>query len=419
MGSPVDEFGRFEDEGPRTQVTLPDSFWLGRVPVTQGQWKALIGTDLVEQARLMLADGTNYPLAGEQQPIHRALGVTADSDPTAQIGILGDDLPIYYVSWEEATEFCRRLTERERVAKRLPAGYEYRLPTEAEWEYACRAGTGEATYAGKVDFIGENNAPTLDSIAWYAGNSCANYQGKGWSTAHWPERQYVGSTAGPRPVGGKQPNAWGLYDMLGNVDQWCSNWYASKLPGGKATDPQGPKTGSRQVARGGAWDSSPRFVRAAFRFWGLPGFRYVVVGFRVALAPDARSQAFAVLKSEFPKPPSAFFRSSRTADAASPSAGELLNQNNSRHIRELYSKYQREVSGITLGTLPQTCRNLGADLAEDISNERQILATFSPVKVSTQEQYFVARACLDWLEDQLKPWLDRASSLIPFAAANE
>jgi len=287
MGSPADEPGRYDDEGPQTQVTISKAFWIGKYVVTQGQWKTLMGTDQVEQARRMLADDTLYDFGGEQpQTIRDHLGATKDADPNAAIGNAGDNYPIYCVSWDEAVAFCRKLTEQERSAGRLPAGYEYRLPTEAEWEYVCRAGTKEATYAGKMEIKGARNAPVLDSISWYGGNSSEGYTGRGFSTADWAEKQYPGGDAGPRQVGGKQPNAWGLYDMLGNVNEWCGDWYADKLPGGSVTDPHGPEEGSDRVIRGGGWNEDARDVRAAARNGYEPGSRHHFLGFRVALAPS-------------------------------------------------------------------------------------------------------------------------------------
>ncbi len=282
MGSPADEPGHYEQESPQTQVTISKPFWLGKFVVTQGQWQALMGTDLVEQARRMLADDTRYTMNRKFQTIRDALGLKKDSDPQGLLGNLGDDYPMYYVNWAEAMAFCRKLTERD--AGQLPEGYEYRLPTEAEWEYACRAGTTEATYAGKMEIKGAKNAPVLDAIAWYGGNSSEGYTGKGWDTRGWTEKQYPGGIAGPRQVGGKRPNAWGLYDMLGNIDEWCYDW-ADPFPGGSVKDPHGPTQGADRINRGGSWSDSARDVRAANRNGDVPTVRYGNLGFRIALAP--------------------------------------------------------------------------------------------------------------------------------------
>jgi formylglycine-generating enzyme required for sulfatase activity len=199
----------------------------------------------------------------------------------------GDDAPMYWVSWEDGVAFCRKLTERERAAGRLPAGYEYRLPTEAEWEYACRAGTTEATYAGNLVIAGRANAPVLDRIAWYRGNSSEGYMGNGVPTVFWEQKQYPGGTAAQRTVATKLPNAWGLYDMLGNVWECCGDWYVGKLPGGSVSDPSGPASGVMRVVRGGCWYRAPGVCRAAFRGWAPAGARYNSVGFRLALAPQS------------------------------------------------------------------------------------------------------------------------------------
>jgi formylglycine-generating enzyme required for sulfatase activity len=229
----------------------------------------------------MLNDDSLFDF-GKRETIRDMLGVTKVCDPKTLIGNAGDNYPIYYVSWNEAAAFCQKLTDQERYFGRLPKGYEYRLPTEAEWEYACRAGVAEATYAGKMEIKGKNNVPVLDAIAWYGGNSSVGYTGHGFSTAAWLDKQYPGGDAGPREVGGKQPNAWGLYDMLGNLSQWCGDWQADKLPGGSVTDPSGPPAGAKRVNRGGGWYSSVN-CRSSYRNGNDPGYRSNVLGFRVAL----------------------------------------------------------------------------------------------------------------------------------------
>jgi formylglycine-generating enzyme required for sulfatase activity len=301
MGSPA----RNEKDRSPPRVTIAQPFWLGRTEVTQGQWKALMGTDVVEQVRRQLAEDA---LAGTQ--LSRRDGVTRTnvSDPRELVYNTADDAPMYWVSWEEAIAFCRRLTERERAEGRLPAGYEYRLPTDAEWEYAARAGTATATYAGELDTKGFANAPVLDPIAWYRGNSSEGYTGRGVDTSAWPEKQYPGGIAGPHAVATKRPNAWGLHDMLGNVWEWCADWYAPKLPGGSVTDPAGPTArntvqeaanlaaganltvettrGAGRVVRGGSWNGAPHVIVATRGIWQLPSQRESALGFRVALAPQ-------------------------------------------------------------------------------------------------------------------------------------
>jgi len=130
------------------------------------------------------------------------------------------------VSWYDATAYCDALTQRERAAGRIATNRVYRLPTEAEWEYACRGWTSTRFSYG--DDPGYTN---LTNCAWYDGNS--------GRTTH--------------PVGQKLPNPWGLYDMHGNVWEWCLDWWSDSLPGGIALDPQGPATGSDRVLRGGVW----------------------------------------------------------------------------------------------------------------------------------------------------------------------
>jgi formylglycine-generating enzyme required for sulfatase activity len=164
--------------------------------------------------------------------------------------------PVETVSWYAATNYCAKLTARERAAGRLPAGWEYRLPTEAEWEYACRAGS-----TNRFSYGDDPGYTELANYAWYTSNS--------GGTTH--------------AVGGKLPNQWGLYDMYGNVWEWCLDWYAGALPGGSVTNPQGPATGSFRVDRGGCWDSFPLDCRSANRSWSGPGFLIFILGFRVAL----------------------------------------------------------------------------------------------------------------------------------------
>jgi formylglycine-generating enzyme required for sulfatase activity len=259
-----------------------------------------MGTNVVEQVRRQLADDALAIKAGKgvrQRDGDRMIV----SDPNELVYNTADDAPMYWVSWEEAVEFSRRLTKRERAAGRVPAGYEYRLPTEAEWEYAARAGTTTATYAGELEIKGWGNAPVLDPIAWYLGNSSEGYSGKGVDTSGWKEKQYPGGIAGPRTVATKRPNAWGLYDMLGNVSEWVGDLSSDKLPGGSVRDPTGPTAdsathiaasidvhdapGAHRVFRGGSWNARPSIIFAAMRMGNLANLRERGLGFRVALAP--------------------------------------------------------------------------------------------------------------------------------------
>lgn len=264
MGSPYHEPGRGANEGPQTVVTISRPFWLGRTPVTHGQWKALMGSDLTGQAQKASA---------------------SDNDFIQLLARCDDATAMYFVNWHEAMAFCARLNARARAEGSLPAGYEFTLPTEAQWEYACRAGTTGAHY-GETGFT--LSGPALDAIAWYAGNSGVAYDGPPWGAIVAVGKPAANARSGPRQVGGKQPNAWGLYDMLGNVRQWCRDFPADQLPGGSVTDPTGPATGSDRVVRGGSWHSDPENCRAATRAWSSPDCRLQFIGFRVALAPIPR-----------------------------------------------------------------------------------------------------------------------------------
>ena len=222
MGSPDDELGRYRGENWHW-VTLTKDFWLGETEVTQGQWKAVMGTN----------------------PSHFKKG---------------DDYPVEEVSWEDAMEFCKKLNQK--YAGILPSGYKFSLPTEAQWEYACRAGTTTALNSGKDITSEEGRCPNLDKVGWYSGNS--------GSSTH--------------PVAQKRRNDWGFYDMHGNVWEWCFDWYDSYGDG--ATDPQGPKTGWYRVLRGGSWNHGrARHCRSAYRNIDAPSDRDYFRGFRVAFRP--------------------------------------------------------------------------------------------------------------------------------------
>ena len=201
MGSPEDEQDRGSDETQHA-VTISQGFWMGKYEVTQGQWEAVMGSN-----------PSRYSQCGPRCPVEQ-------------------------VSWDDVQEFIARLNAREGGS-----GYRYRLPTEAEWEYAARAGTSGARY-------GE-----LDEIAWYAGNS--------GETIH--------------PVGQKLANAWGLHDMLGNVWEWTADWYRS-YPG---ADDEFDYSGSRRVFRGGGWSDGAWYVRSAYRSITSPGYRFNFIGFRL------------------------------------------------------------------------------------------------------------------------------------------
>jgi formylglycine-generating enzyme required for sulfatase activity len=206
-GSPDSDTEAFDREKPAHHVTISQPFYLGKYPVTQAQWEAVMG---------------NNPSRFKGHP----------------------DQPVETVSWHDVHAFLRKLTERE-------GGRDYRLPTEAQWEYACRAGTDSPRYHHDID-----------AIAWYEGNSNAQ----------------------PQPVGQKLPNAWDLYDMLGNVWEWCHDGWR-RYTADAAVDPMKPTatdTGALRVLRGGSWGLSALYVRAAYRHWLAPGLRYDYLGFRCA-----------------------------------------------------------------------------------------------------------------------------------------
>jgi formylglycine-generating enzyme required for sulfatase activity len=224
MGSPPGEPDRYEDEA-QVDVTL-GGFWMGKYEVTQGQWQQVMGTSVRD---LMGKAGASSP-AGE-----------------------GQAHPMYYVNHAEAEQFCQKFTETERAAGRLSAGWEYRLPTEAQWEYACRAGNpARFSFGDDVELLGD--------YAWFNQNA--------WGKTH--------------RVGERKPNAFGLRDMHGNVWEWCRDGYVADLPGG--VDPEGPAGASDRVVRGGSWSDYRSICRSAKRGAYSPAARnsYLFLGFRVA-----------------------------------------------------------------------------------------------------------------------------------------
>jgi len=240
MGSPPSEEGRFGDEGPQHEVTLADGFWLFDTPCTQALWEAVMG-DNPSRFR----------------------------SPTR---------PVEQIDFARVQDFMARLNG-------LVPGLDLVLPSEAEWEYACRAGTSTATHAGELRILGANNAPVLDEIAWYGGNSGVGFDlDNGHDSSGWPDKQYAHERAGSRLVGQKKPNAWGLHDMLGNVWEWCADgWhdgYAGAPTDGSAwIDREGA---ALRVIRGGSWGITARYLRAAYRSRNAPSFRYDSLGFRCA-----------------------------------------------------------------------------------------------------------------------------------------
>jgi formylglycine-generating enzyme required for sulfatase activity len=220
MGSPDGDKDVADDERAQHRVRITKPFYLGVHEVTQGQYEAVMGS---------------CPWSG--QPAVKE----------------GADYPATYVSWEDAAAFCEKLSAKE--------GRTYRLPTEAEWEYACRAGSTARFFFGDDPWALENHA-------WYYGN--AEVAGELYAHA----------------VGRKKPNGWGLHDLHGNVWEWCSDqWCEDYYKTSPVDDPTGPSSGDVRVVRGGSWGSSAWFARSARRFRVFPDFRDYFLGFRVSRTP--------------------------------------------------------------------------------------------------------------------------------------
>jgi len=282
MGSPTNEPGRDINEDPHRRVTLSNGFWMGRYEVTVGEFRGFVeSTGYRTEAE---REGGVYTWTGEKWEMRS--GVDWRRPGFGQ----SDRNPVTCVSWNDAVRFCNWLSEQEglRPAYRISGNdvtwdrgaSGYRSPTEAEWEYAARAGTETAVYTGPLRIVGECNDPALDAIAWYCGNSGVG-RTEGMDCSNWAERQYSTSRCGTHPVGRKQPNAWGLYDMIGNVWEWCWDWnglYSS----GAVTDPTGPSSGVSRVTRGGGWINNVRACRSAVRLHNPPGNRNFFLGFRLA-----------------------------------------------------------------------------------------------------------------------------------------
>ncbi len=288
MGSPDTEQGRDVNEALHS-VVISKPFWMGVTEVTQGQWESIMGTTVIDLAKIVYEDNTPLRI-GDKTVTNRELNEINNDEAIGNLcGDVDSETAMYNVSWDDATNFCAKLTEQERLANRLPKGYAFRLPTEAEWEYAARAGSSAALPNGRnLDIFGCRNAPPIDSQGWYSGNSSVGFSGTGVNTSDWSEKQYPEGFAHARQVGQKEPNTWGLYDTIGNVFEWCNDWYERDYPihEGVSWDPKGPPTGERHVLRGGSWKSFVMYCRLANRRGGLPNRRTTDYGFRVALGPE-------------------------------------------------------------------------------------------------------------------------------------
>ncbi len=243
MGSPLDELGRLTNETLHG-VNITKGFWLGKYEVTQQQWNQVAGRN---------------PSYFKAAP---------------------PDAPVEQVSWNEAQAFIQKLQAVFETRNPSLATLGFRLPTEAEWEYACRAGTVSRVYGGPITLLGNNNSPELDVMAWYGGNSGVDYAG-GWDSSKWAGTQYPHLTAGTHVAGQKKPNAWGLYDMIGNVWELCADRFG-EYPAGVQVDPRGPGQGAARVARGASWGNYALACRAAIRNEVPPTARHNRIGFRLA-----------------------------------------------------------------------------------------------------------------------------------------
>lgn len=241
MGSPSTEKSRGRDED-QVEVELTEPFLMGETEVTQAQWKAVMKTSTAEQ------------VASKDGPLGRGANLVDEASAT------GPDQPMCFVNWADALRFCEQLTELDREAGVIDEGFKYSLPTEAQWEYACRAGTttvfafGDTLTSDQANFFGKMP---------YGVDEEGEYR----------EKTTVVKTF--------KPNAWGLYDMHGNLYEWCLDWYGEALEGGK--DPVGPAEGDGYIIRGGTWNRKATSCRSAYRYSSNPTARGYNIGFRVVL----------------------------------------------------------------------------------------------------------------------------------------
>lgn len=219
MGSPLDEDARYKNESQH-KVTITKPFQISKYEITQAQYQAIMGVN----------------------PSYFKF----------------ENNPVDNVSWEDARSFCDKLNEKYKSS--LPQGYRFDLPTEAQWEYACRAGTETQLNSGKNLTTRTGKCLNLDEVSWY----------------------YENSDKKPHPVGLKKPNAWGIYDMHGNVWEWVRDWYGN-YPSDDVVDPLGPQKSTKRVFRGASWGDYAMYHRSARRIIIDPIYKFIDLGFRIVL----------------------------------------------------------------------------------------------------------------------------------------
>ena len=264
---PAERFSQLSDEAPVHRVIISKAFWLGRTEVTVGQFRRfLAASGYVPES---IRDGTGgYGYNPEYSKTEAAAREAFDGrDPRyswLNPGFpQGDDSPVVNVTWNDAIAMAEWLSRSE--------GRRYRLPTEAEWEYACRAGTRSRYYSGDDPASLLGTANTFDADA----------------AVNWPQWRKMGLQAHDgftftAPVASLKPNAFGLYDMIGNVWEWTADWYDENYYArSPAIDPTGPADGNVRVRRGGSWHTWPFYTRCSFRNWNTATTRYTLVGVRL------------------------------------------------------------------------------------------------------------------------------------------
>ncbi len=263
----TERFRKLDDEAPLHRVRITRDFYLGRHEVTVGQFRRFLeASGYVPES---IADGTGgYGYNPDYDPAQTMRGDAFEGrDPKyswRNLGFAqGDDHPVVNVTWNDAVALAQWLSQHE--------GVTYRLPTEAEWEYACRAGT-QTRYA-----TGDAPDALISSANVFDADAAVNWQR--WQSFALTAQDGYAFTA---PVGSFAPNAFGLHDMHGNVWEWVSDWHADDYYAHSPTaDPQGPSTGAVKVRRGGSWHTWPFYARCAFRNWNTPQTRYTLVGMRL------------------------------------------------------------------------------------------------------------------------------------------